>query len=710
MVYTVKANNTTIYTTASIDPDLQIIDPQLEVELNKAGKFEFVLPPGHTYYSSIENMCTSITVYADSEVLFDGRVLYQQIDIYGQKTITCEGCLSYLLDSVLRPETITNMKVKDVFARYIAHHNSQVEVGKRFTVGNITVADKEKVITKIEAKGYGDTRSAIDSNLIDKYGGWMRVRYVTSGNNTTRYIDWLGESDRTNTQELRFGTNLINLEIDESSNELFTVLIPLGKDNLTIKSVTQGGVDYIEATDAKNKYGTIIRAKQFSDIDNATKLYNEGVDYLTKYVNGWKTTYDITAVDLYLIDPSNYGMFLVGDKIRVHVPLQNVNKVMTCLSINYDILNPENTTYKIGNYEGENAGGNSTGQGYTVSNSSGSSINTSMDEYLAKLKKQLTVTDEDMKIKTRNLEIESEELKVKTNNLEVLAHNIDLAVQALDGSEIVSRINLTPEGVFIQGNKIQMDGKTLEAIMTEKIQLGIKNANGDDLVTAILMTPEGLELLGENITINSKKLSMYVKDTFEVLIPDLDGESIATMIKASKDGLELLGNNITIGGKTLNIAFSAKNIANQINANDSGITIKSSHLDFKGSGKDLISEINVYPGQVRIAAKHVVLDGLVTATELQAALADFEVTLTDFLVVDNSLTIGGDIVTAGQVVAPTVACGTLKISGTTYSAQGPQYVITSIAVTPIRVPGVGIINSVESINGKSITYLGTAGT
>lgn len=83
--------------------NLRLLNPAVELEENKTGSFKFGLLPDHPHYGLIRKMKSIITVYQDDYLLFRGRVLDDTIGWHNQKTVNCEGELSFLLDSIQRP-------------------------------------------------------------------------------------------------------------------------------------------------------------------------------------------------------------------------------------------------------------------------------------------------------------------------------------------------------------------------------------------------------------------------------------------------------------------------------------------------------------------------------------------------------------------------------------------------------------------------------
>ena len=82
--------------------ELALINPVVKLEENKAGSFSFKIPPGHPYYDTIRKRKTIVEVYLDDEKepVFSGMCTKEEKDLYNQKTINCEGDMSFLNDSI----------------------------------------------------------------------------------------------------------------------------------------------------------------------------------------------------------------------------------------------------------------------------------------------------------------------------------------------------------------------------------------------------------------------------------------------------------------------------------------------------------------------------------------------------------------------------------------------------------------------------------
>ena len=230
-MYKILADDNVIYDSTN-KYDYPCTEPTLNLELGEAGNLEFTLLPGHPLHDAIEEMQTFVTAYQDDDILLDGRVLQAEEDTFGQVLCTCEGALTFLLDSEMEPETYTET-IQEFFTRCINEHNKQVESRKHFSIGNV---DHEEKDVKLEFKleGYNKTREVLNNLLISKHGGFLQVRYE----NGQRYLDYIQHYTKTTNQPIKIGYNVIDKTKHVSGENLFTILRPLGKNNLTIEGAS----------------------------------------------------------------------------------------------------------------------------------------------------------------------------------------------------------------------------------------------------------------------------------------------------------------------------------------------------------------------------------------------------------------------------------------------------------------------------------------
>ena len=341
-MYTIYADDALLYSPG--DEELSVLSPMLETQCNAAGTLTFVLLPEHPMYSALHKMRTRIDVRQDDEIIWRGRVLETETDFYRQKTVTCEGELTYLVDSVLHPYKLADYDgtAAGLFRLYLTRHNEAVSEAQQFQIGNVDI----ETLSSVENTGYGNTWDEISGNLLDIHGGFLRVRY----DGETRYLDWTKESGTSCGQVIRFGENLLDLSEYVSASEVVTCLIPYagqGDSQITISSVN-GGKDYIEDAAGIALYGRIWGVTEF-DAKDAAKLLEMARENLQKRLKE-KITITISAVDLHLLDV-NAESFRVGDKVRVVSPPHGIDAEYTCTAISLDLVSPDQSEYTFGTPE-----------------------------------------------------------------------------------------------------------------------------------------------------------------------------------------------------------------------------------------------------------------------------------------------------------------------------------------------------------------------
>ena len=273
-MYKVKVDGNTIYNPAS--SDLVIIDPKLTLEVNNAGEFEFVMPPTHPLYGSVERLSSVVTVEEDGSTIFEGRVTEEKTDFWKRKSYHCDGCLAYLKDTKQPPAEYHGMTVRQYLGVLLNIHNAKVSADKRFTLGAVTVTDSNDSLYRYT--NWESTLQCINDDLLKSLGGYLRIRYEDG----TRYLDYLAEFPNTNSQIIRFGRNLLDYASSYDSSDYCTVLIPQGAEleeseipalhmRLGIEDVN-GGSPYLVNEDAVKEHGWIERVVEWNEVTTASAL------------------------------------------------------------------------------------------------------------------------------------------------------------------------------------------------------------------------------------------------------------------------------------------------------------------------------------------------------------------------------------------------------------------------------------------------------
>ena len=349
-MHTVTITNGVEKTTIHSDNLDRISAGKVVKAVNAVDSFTFTIYPDNAGYDKLKPLTTSVTVTDDStgKDVFIGRVLKcpDSMDEQGLicKSVTCEGRLGWLYDSVQPYAEYKVVGVRTVLASFISKHNAQVGDDKQISVGQVTVTGENNYTYSVN---WVSTMDAISEQLVEKFGGEIQLR-DQDGKVYIDYLEHIGHGTDTKI-ELAGNLKTISREVDETS--VITRLYPLGakatdsEKRLTIGSVN-GGKDYIEDSALVAKYGVISGTQTWDDVTQASILKTKATAYL-KSANKAKKQYKITAVDLSTID-MNFEQFELGCWYRVVNPLMEIDEDLRIIGITINLDNPEQSELTFG--------------------------------------------------------------------------------------------------------------------------------------------------------------------------------------------------------------------------------------------------------------------------------------------------------------------------------------------------------------------------
>lgn len=349
-MHTVTITNGTEKTTIHSDNLDRISGGKIVKAVNAVDSFTFTIYPDNAGYNKLKPLTTSVTVTDDStgKDIFIGRVLKcpDSMDEQGLicKSVTCEGRLGWLYDSVQPYAEYKVVGIRTVLASFISKHNTQVGDDKHISVGQVTVTGENNYTYSVN---WVSTMDAISEQLVGKFGGEIQLR----DQNGKVYIDYLEHIGHGTDTKIELAVNLktISREVDETS--VITRLYPLGtkltdsEKRLTIGSVN-GGKDYIEDSALVAKYGVISGTQTWDDVTQASILKTKATAFL-KSANKAKKQYKITAVDLSTID-MNFEQFELGCWYRIVNPLMGIDEDLRIIGITINLDSPEQSELTFG--------------------------------------------------------------------------------------------------------------------------------------------------------------------------------------------------------------------------------------------------------------------------------------------------------------------------------------------------------------------------
>lgn len=639
----------------ALTPDGDVaISPKIKMETNKASSLEFIITPSNECYDDIEKKKTLVYMRRDGKIIFRGRVSDVKVDIYRQKTVTCESDLAFLSDSVQAPnkETKTEnagntkkkkrnalyysvdsgghssskdaikMTVKRYFQSLIEAHNAQLnDTDKLFTVGDVTVDEANSVET-FERTSFQDTSSVINSDLLSVYGGILRTYYA----NDKAYIEWIKDYDGVCDQPIRFGINMLELDQESPSDSEWSILLPVGDENITIESVNNGS-KYLQSDSAVNKYGKIVHYHKFNNVKKPAELLSKAQKYMAVHGKVFPDSIIVKAIDLQLLDGESSPLEL-GEKIRVISSPHDLNKTMSCIAMELDIENPENNTYTIGVImpPDKEKKKDSLSSKHSSSRSRSSRGIGSNRNAIEGLQEDVNVNANNINVNAENIAVNALNIAVNAENIAVVAKNIAIAADTID----------------VKAREITLALEDVEKNMSTKIQI---TAEG-------ITTEFNKKIYGEN------------EDGTGGIYHDYTSK-----IEAKAESLTSAYTDLVSDTKTqITTEYSSKitQTAESINT----------EVRKKVGKSEVVSSINQTAETIKIQASRIDLSGYVTASQLATTNANI-----------TNLTNGST--TASKIVATSakVATGTFEIGDSNNNAT-LKYRGTEYYALTVSMPGV----------------------
>ena len=325
----------------------QIYDDELIEEVGRTASFNFAIPPDHENIDTLVPLVTRIIVTDNGKEIYDGRVVGDKRDIINTGVIQTYAAMSYLMDTQQEPTAYTG-GITAFIDMVLARHNEACEM--KFTRGEVTVTDSNDYINRSWSE-YAPTLRVLTDKLMKTHGGYFRIRHISGNNYKFDYLTEFGD----NSQVIRLGENLIDIQSQVDAAYVYSRIIPLGaeiksteetelKQYTTIESVNDGK-KYIESAELKEKYGTITQVVNWENVTEPANLLKKAKEYLAGME--MPRTFDIKIIDLSMID-DDVEALEIGKMTRVLVPTQGVDLRYQMTKHVRHLTAPQNDTITLG--------------------------------------------------------------------------------------------------------------------------------------------------------------------------------------------------------------------------------------------------------------------------------------------------------------------------------------------------------------------------
>lgn len=364
-MYQLKYKDYILHDMRLADEKLIIRDPSVKLAVSKAGEMSFTVDAEHPYLSNLRRMSGLVELLDGTLPIYRGRITSDTKDFYGAHKIETEGIMAVLNDSIIPPfnfpEDFTedasykaaaaSGNVVEFFFRWIlSQHNAQVTAEQQIKPGVITVSDPNNYITR-SSEEYATAMSTISDKLIKSaLGGYLLIRYEDDGN----YLDYYAALPLTNTQSVEFAENLLDLSSETDGTNIYTAILPEGKDGLTIEALPDGDLTddlvksglTIYSKSGVATYGRITRHVKWDDVTIAANLQTKAKAALADNGLSMPETITCTAVDLGWQDGIQH--FRVGRMTALFSTPHGYSASYPLMELAPDILDPGNTQITLG--------------------------------------------------------------------------------------------------------------------------------------------------------------------------------------------------------------------------------------------------------------------------------------------------------------------------------------------------------------------------
>lgn len=541
------------------DEDLVVKDKKCKIGSNICGEASFSIYANHPHYDKLKRLRSVFEIKQDNETIFRGRMTDDSRDFNNMMAVDLEGAMSYLNDSVIPPYTADDFSdassgdnvVERFFRWIIDRHNSQVQPFQQFKVGKVTVTDPNNYLPR-SSSNYQKTWATVKEKLFESsLGGYLCIRYEEDGNYLDYLVDYLddeGEKD-INSQEVRFGENLLDFQCDSDGTETYSAIIPLAKiggsenlstinpainpppdGNITDDIVKKG--DALYSIKAVEEYGWIcapIEETTFEGFMSTAQLIEKGVEWLKSKGYRYTETTTLTAMDMHLAD-SEIEAFRVYKYVQASSRQHNKTGVFPLSVLDIDMDNVQNTKITIGETKRTLTDKTTaTANKITVVEETVNANQENTDQNLAELEALLAEEISKTEEAIASLKVENGEILAKVENTEGYLAEFQIDLDGIKASVSTNTDDIAQLTIDINSIKASVSNGVTSAELALTI--------GEDGIARISASADAIHFDSGEITISS--------DNFK-----LDSDGIITCSGGTFEG----SFSCSYGGSTITMA------------------------------------------------------------------------------------------------------------------------------------------------------------
>ena len=213
------------------DADEVVSDASMSVEVNASAYLDFTMAMTHPLYDTIHERAGVVTLTWDSTVLFEGIIESVEMDIQGNKSISCVSAMDYLNDTHVRPystvpgeEDLTAPSSVDGYFQWLVdqHNDHVLDASKMFDVGINQGANlQQNNFIYRSSESEPTTASEITDQILDSLGGYLTMRYEDG----RKVLDLYADLHTMNAQIVDFGVNITDFTKTTDTTDQYTAIL-----------------------------------------------------------------------------------------------------------------------------------------------------------------------------------------------------------------------------------------------------------------------------------------------------------------------------------------------------------------------------------------------------------------------------------------------------------------------------------------------------
>lgn len=338
--------NDTLLGSSLSEPNAMYYNAVMTEQVNAAGKLTFTLPCKHHELLTPQLLKGNIRVLLGDDERWRGRVVQIDVDVYGNRTFTCEGALAYFGDIWY---ACKGSEWDDDFigiGNLLSCYNSKAATYRGLETG--TIVGTHGIDEECSLYHWIYCKSILQRFLAE-VGGYMWMKGP--------YFNWVASLGKC-TQPCRLGWNMAACSAKMDATKVYT------EQDATYTFTPSGGAPVLQmALTAKNTttYGTICNEK-LVDLGDVGSFYNTDDGREAAYevakaklealnLPGERGSADLT-ITATVFDRSILGEgdepFSLGKMVEAIIPTMGIREWMEVKEIKTDLNRPEQSRITLG--------------------------------------------------------------------------------------------------------------------------------------------------------------------------------------------------------------------------------------------------------------------------------------------------------------------------------------------------------------------------